>query len=57
MIAESRYFDAVFLGCLEDGEVIIHLVGLVVDENLDLLRRERVERGKAALQLGEFGYH
>lgn len=52
MIAEPGYFDAVFLGCLEDREVIIDLVGLVIDEDLDLLGGESAERGKATLQFG-----
>ena len=50
MIAKPWYLNAVFLGRLEDGEVVIDLVRLVVDENLDLLGREgleeRPEKGK-----------
>ena len=40
MVAEARYFDAIFLGGLEDGEVVFDLVGFVVDENFDLLGGE-----------------
>ena len=43
MVAKPGYFNAVFLGSLEDGEVVIDLVGLVVDEDLDLLGREGLE--------------
>lgn len=32
MVAEARYFDAVFLGCLEDGKIVVDLEGFVVDE-------------------------
>ena len=40
MVAEAGDFNAVLLGCLEDGEVIIDLVRFVVDEDLYLLGRE-----------------
>ena len=40
MVAEARDLDVVLLGSLENGEVVIHLVGLVVDEHLDLLGGE-----------------
>jgi hypothetical protein len=40
MVAESRNIDVIFLGSLEDGEVVIDLVGLVVDEYLYLLGRK-----------------
>jgi len=40
VIAEAWYFDAVFFGCLENGEVIFDLVGLVFNEYFDLLGRE-----------------
>jgi hypothetical protein len=40
VVAETRYFDAVLLGSLEDGEVVVDLVGLVIDENLDFLGAE-----------------
>ena len=36
MVAETRYLDAIFLGCLEDGEVVVDLVGFVIDEDLYL---------------------
>lgn len=37
MVAEPWYFNAVLLGSLEDGKVVIDLVRLVVDEDFDLL--------------------
>jgi hypothetical protein len=40
VVAEAGDLNAVLLGSLEDGEVIIDLVGLVVYEDLDLLGRE-----------------
>ncbi len=40
VVAEAGDFYVVFLGGLEDGEVVIHLIGLVVDEDLNLLGRE-----------------
>lgn len=40
MVAESRYFDVIFLGGLEDGEIAIDLVRFIVDEYLYLLGRE-----------------
>ena len=43
MVAKPGYLNAVFLGSLEDGEVVIDLVGLVVDEDLDLLGGEGLE--------------
>lgn len=52
MIAESGYFDAILLGGLEDGEVIIDLVGFIIDEDLNLLGGEGTERAKATLQFG-----
>jgi len=57
MIAESGYFDPILLGSLEDGEVIIDLVWLIIDEDLDLLGGESSERAKATLQFWEFGEH
>jgi hypothetical protein len=32
MVAEARDFDAILFGCLEDGEVVVYLVGFVIDE-------------------------
>jgi hypothetical protein len=52
MIAEPGYFDTVFLGCLEDREVIIDLVWLIVDKDLNLLGGESWEMREATLQLG-----
>lgn len=40
VVAEARDLNAVLFGCLEDGEIVIHLVGLVVDEDFDLLGGE-----------------
>ena len=40
MIAEAGDLDVVFLGSLEDGEVVVDLVRLVVDEYFYLLGRE-----------------
>ena len=40
MVAKARDFDIVFLGGLEDGEVVIYLVGFVVDEDLYLFGRK-----------------
>ena len=37
MVAEAGDLDIVFLGSLEDGEVVINLVGFIVDEYLNLL--------------------
>jgi len=37
VVAEAGYFDVVFLGGLEDGEVVVDLVRLVVDEDLNFL--------------------
>ena len=52
MIAKPWYFNAVFLGGLEDGEVVIDLVGLIVDEDLDLLGGEGLEEGSEKGKLG-----
>ena len=41
VVAESGDLNIVFLGCLEDGEVVIDLVGFVVDEDLYLFGGER----------------
>lgn len=47
VIAESRNFDAIFLGCLIDGKIVIdlsyrnaYLVRLAINEDLDLLGGE-----------------
>ena len=37
MVAEPGYFDVIFFGSLEDGEVVINLVGCVVDVDLYFL--------------------
>jgi hypothetical protein len=44
MVAEAGDLNAVLLGSLEDGEVVIDLVGLVVDKDLDLLGGEERQR-------------
>lgn len=54
MIAEPGYLNAVFLGGLEDGEVVIDLVGLVVDEDLYLLGGEEAE---GIVQLPQLAQH
>jgi hypothetical protein len=40
MIAEAGDLDVVFLGSLEDGEVVVDLVRFVVDEYFYLFGRE-----------------
>jgi len=37
VVAEARDFDAVFLGGLEDGEIVVYLVRLVIDKDFNLL--------------------
>ena len=37
MVAEARDFDAVLFGSLEDGEVVVDLVGFVIDEDFYFL--------------------
>ena len=37
VVAEARNLDVIFLGSLEDREVVIDLVGFVVDEDLYFL--------------------
>lgn len=44
MVAEPWDFNAVLLGSLEDGEIVIDLVRLVVDEDLDFLGREGLKK-------------
>lgn len=56
MVAEAGDLDAVFFGGLEDGEVVIDLVGFVVDEDFDLLGREEPGGQAAAQQLAEHQY-
>jgi len=50
VVAEAGDLDVVFLGGLEDGEVVIDLVGLVVDEDLYLFGGEGGKRPEAPLQ-------
>lgn len=54
MVAEARDVDAIFFGGLEDGEVVVDLVGFVIDEYLYLFSGEgrvgaeqRVEGGQS----------
>jgi hypothetical protein len=49
VVAEAGYFDAVFLGGLEDGEVVVDLVRLVVDEDFDFFGREGREGAEQTL--------
>lgn len=57
MVAEPRDFNAIFLGSLEDGEVVIDLVGLVVDEDLNLLSGEETQGLTASQQLTQHLYY
>ena len=52
VVAKAGDLDIVFLGSLEDREVVIDLVGFVVDENLNLLGREGGEGPEMSLQQG-----
>ena len=52
VVAEAGNLDIVFLGGLEDGEVVIDLVGFVVDEDLNFLGREGGEGPEVSLQQG-----
>ena len=53
VVAEAGDLDAVLLGGLEDGEVVIDLVGPVVDKDLDLLGREESDGLIHPAQLAE----
>jgi hypothetical protein len=56
VIAEAGNFNAVLLGRLEDGEVVIDLVGFVIDKDLDLFGGEEAERVVEIAQLSQHHY-
>jgi hypothetical protein len=57
VVAETRYFNAIFLGCLEDGEVVFNLVGFVIDEDLYLLGGEGRVGSEEGGQCGQTQQH
>lgn len=51
MVAETRNFNTILLGSLEDGEIVIDLIRFVVDEYLYFLSGERC-KGSGKLPKG-----
>ena len=43
VVTEPRNLNVIFLGSLKDREVVIDLIGLIVDEDLDLFGRKGSE--------------
>jgi hypothetical protein len=57
MVAESGNLDAILFGSLKDGEIIIDLVGFIVDEDFYLLGREEGKRRIKLSQYWKLGQH